>query len=255
MSRSGAGRPRARRARNTGIRPFLHESGPAEGGRKIPSRASDVWVRFPTPGTMFAEVYGGPDEGDAAPAMLTVIETVIGFPSLGLPHPGSPSPATRGCVRGTLCPRRKKCPCREAAGALTEPGQCVQQVQPWQYWRVRFGFLAAAVFVHAALVSGQEIPGPGTTLPPQVIRTVRAVYTADGRAAGIEGTVRVDATVLTNGTVADDAKVVQSLDTEFGLDDEAVKASRQWKFKPATRDGQPVTAHVVIEHTFTLRSK
>jgi protein TonB len=120
---------------------------------------------------------------------------------------------------------------------------------------MRFGLLAAAVLVLNALVSGQEIPGPGTILPPQVVRTVKAVCTSEARSAGIEGTVLVDAIVLTDGSVGDDVKVIRSLDTKFGLDDEAVKASKQWKFKPATKDGKPVAAHVVIEHAFTVRSK
>jgi protein TonB len=120
---------------------------------------------------------------------------------------------------------------------------------------MRFGLLAAAVVVLNALVSGQEIPRAGTTLPPQVVRTVKAVYTSEARSAGIEGTVLVDAIVLTDGSVGDDAKVIRSLDTRFGLDDEAVKASKLWKFKAATKDGKPVAAHVVIEHAFTLRSK
>jgi protein TonB len=108
------------------------------------------------------------------------------------------------------------------------------------------------VIVLAALVGGQEILGPGATVPPEVTRIVRAVYTAEAKAAGIEGIVRVDALVLTDGTVADDAKVLESLDPNLGLDEEAVKASRQWTFKPATKGGRPVTCRVVIEHKFTL---
>lgn len=119
---------------------------------------------------------------------------------------------------------------------------------------MRSGVLAAFVLVQA-LLSGQEIPGPGATLPPEVVRRVKAVYTPEARAAGIEGIVQVDATVLTDGTVAEDVKVIQSLDRELGLDTEAVKASRQWTFKPATKNGRPVAVHVVIEHAFTLASK
>ena len=48
---------------------------------------------------------------------------------------------------------------------------------------------------------------------------------------------------------------MQCLDAKFGLDDEAVKASKQWTFKPATKDDKPVTTHIVIEQTFTLRPK
>jgi len=121
---------------------------------------------------------------------------------------------------------------------------------------MRAGLLATTVAVLAALVGeAQEIPRSGATSPPTVVQTLRAGYTAEAKAAGIEGTVRVEVIVLTDGTVGDDVKVVQSLDTKFGLDDEAVKASRQWKFKPATRDGRPVPAHIVIEHTFTLPKK
>jgi TonB family protein len=113
---------------------------------------------------------------------------------------------------------------------------------------MRFGLLAVATLVLEAIVAtGQEIPGPGATLPPRVVRSVKAVYTPEARVARIEGTVLVDAVVLSDGTVGDDVKVVQSLDTKFGLDDQAVKACKQWKFKPATKDGHPVIAHVTIE--------
>jgi TonB family protein len=121
---------------------------------------------------------------------------------------------------------------------------------------MRVGVLVTGLVLLSALVAdAQEIPRAGTTLPPQTLRAVDAVYTSEARAAGIEGIVRVEVLVLTDGTVGEAARVIQSLDAKFGLDDEAVKASKQWKFKPASRDGKPVDAHVVIEHTFTLRPK
>ena len=61
--------------------------------------------------------------------------------------------------------------------------------------------------------------------------------------------------MLTDGTVGEDAKSLSLSTRSSGWDDEAVKASEQWTFKPATKDGKPVTAHVVIEQTFTLRPK
>jgi TonB family protein len=48
-------------------------------------------------------------------------------------------------------------------------------------------------------------------------------------------------------------KVTRSLDQTFGLDQEALKAARQWRFVPGTRFGQPVSVLVTIELTFTLR--
>ena len=50
-----------------------------------------------------------------------------------------------------------------------------------------------------------------------------------------------------------DVTVRKSLDKEHGLDNEAVKATQQWKFKPGTKDGKPVPVEVTIEWTFTLK--
>jgi TonB family protein len=53
--------------------------------------------------------------------------------------------------------------------------------------------------------------------------------------------------------VVGDCDVVRSLDSTFGLDQEAVKAARQWRFAPGRRQGQAVPVLVTIELTFTLR--
>ena len=58
--------------------------------------------------------------------------------------------------------------------------------------------------------------------------------------------------VLPDGT-AGSIRVVRSLDSTFGLDQEAMKAARQWQFAPGTRFGQPVPVLVTIEIVFTLR--
>jgi TonB family protein len=47
--------------------------------------------------------------------------------------------------------------------------------------------------------------------------------------------------------------VLKSLDKEFGLDDEAVAAARQWRFEPARRRGEPVAVIIVIEMSFAMR--
>src|SRR4030095_5330284 len=99
--------------------------------------------------------------------------------------------------------------------------------------------------------AGQEV-SPKSVEPPRVVKSVKAVYTPEAKAAKIEGTVFVDVIVQTDGTVGDDVKVVQSLDTAFGLDDEAVKASRQWKFRPAKKAGTPVAMRITLEHFFKL---
>ena len=91
----------------------------------------------------------------------------------------------------------------------------------------------------------------GVTLP-QVVREVKPVYTAAAMQAKIQGAVWLTAVVLSSGDVGE-VTVVKSLDTEHGLDDEAVKAARQWKFEPGTKDGKPVPTEVTIELRFTLK--
>jgi TonB family protein len=64
--------------------------------------------------------------------------------------------------------------------------------------------------------------------------------------------VLLQCTVRQDGSVTD-IQVVRSLDPTFGLDQEAIKAARQWRFAPGTRMGQPVSVQITIELTFTLR--
>ncbi len=98
---------------------------------------------------------------------------------------------------------------------------------------------------------GAYRPGSGIELP-RVLREVKPQYTADAMRAKVQGTVWLEAVVMPNGSVGR-VEVVKSLDPVFGLDEEAVKAARQWRFAPGTRLGQPVPVIVTIELTFTLR--
>jgi protein TonB len=92
--------------------------------------------------------------------------------------------------------------------------------------------------------------GSGIT-PPRVIRDVKPAYTPEAMQARIQGEVQVSAIVRPDGTVAD-VRLSRSLDRVFGLDEEAIKAVRQWRFKPATRLGQPVAVYVTIGVGFTM---
>ena len=63
--------------------------------------------------------------------------------------------------------------------------------------------------------------------------------------------VLLSVVVLADGTVGD-VTVTRSLDTQYGLDAEAVKAAKQWLFNPGQKDGVAVAVKVTIEMTFTL---
>jgi protein TonB len=94
-------------------------------------------------------------------------------------------------------------------------------------------------------------PGSGVTLP-RVLREVKPQYTSDAMRAKVQGTVLLQCVVKSDGSVGD-VQVVRSLDSAFGLDQEAIKAARQWRFAPGMRLGEPVPVLVTIELTFTLR--
>ena len=85
-----------------------------------------------------------------------------------------------------------------------------------------------------------------------MIREVKPAYTAEAMRAKVQGVVWLRCVVMPDGNVGR-VEVVRSLDSTFGLDQEAVKAARQWRFVPGMRQGEPVAVRITIELTFTLR--
>lgn len=94
-------------------------------------------------------------------------------------------------------------------------------------------------------------PGAGI-VNPRLLREVRPQYTAEALRAKVTGTVYLEMVVLPDGTVGD-VRITRSLDPVFGLDEEAIKAARQWLFEPGTRFGEPVAILVNLALDFNLR--
>ena len=115
-----------------------------------------------------------------------------------------------------------------------------------------------APLVALALLTGLAFPQgrvgdnpPGTNSAPVPIRTTNPEYTEEARNAKIEGAVLVEAVIDEKG-VPTEPKVVRTLDK--GLDQKALEAVRQWRFKPGLKDGTPVAVTVKIEVNFRLLS-
>jgi protein TonB len=98
---------------------------------------------------------------------------------------------------------------------------------------------------------GAYRPGTGVTLPV-LVTEVKPQYTSDAMRAKVQGTVLLECIVRPDGTVTD-VQVLRSLDSTFGLDQEAIKAAQKWRFRPGTLQGQPVPVLITIELQFTLR--
>lgn len=86
---------------------------------------------------------------------------------------------------------------------------------------------------------------------PKVTTSVHPKYTPDAMRAKIQGIVVVEIIVSPDGDVSA-ARVTTSLDGELGLDDEALKAAKQWTFLPGTYQGQPVALRARITLEFRL---
>ena len=89
--------------------------------------------------------------------------------------------------------------------------------------------------------------GGNNTSPVPIIRPPPA-YPREAMRQGIGGTVRVQVTVAPDGSV-ERMDVAQSSGNRY-LDRAAMDAVRRWRFAPAMRNGQPVSATVVIPVDF-----
>lgn len=127
---------------------------------------------------------------------------------------------------------------------VDEGGQAVDAVLRF----VRPG--ATGSGIQPATPPGVFRAGPGVTIP-RILREVRPQYTSDAMRAKIQGSVVLECVVKTDGTVSD-VRVIRSLDATYGLDQEAIKAAKQWVFTPGTRNGEPVPVMVSIELTFAI---
>ena len=74
-------------------------------------------------------------------------------------------------------------------------------------------------------------------------------YSQEARKAKYQGTVLLNLVVQRDGSVRN-IRVVQSLG--LGLDEKAIEAIRQWRFKPGMCNGQAVDVESIIEVTFRL---
>ena len=86
----------------------------------------------------------------------------------------------------------------------------------------------------------------GDVKPPTVIHYVEPGST---EGAFIEGVVRLSTVVETDGRPSD-LQVTKSLNEEE--DRLALEALKQWRFKPGTRNSEPVRVRIAVEIAFHL---
>ena len=85
--------------------------------------------------------------------------------------------------------------------------------------------------------------------PPRLAEVASPEYTAEAKKNKIEGSVTVAIVVDKKGDVVD-AKVVKGLG--YGLDENAIIAVKEWKYKPAQKDGEPIAVKMEVPVEFYL---
>jgi len=114
------------------------------------------------------------------------------------------------------------------------------------------GIAVAVVMGSAVLAQGPVYKVGAGVKSPVLVKEVKPKYSEVAMRRKVQGTVQTSAVVLADGKVGD-VSITRSLDED--LDQEAIKAVKQWRFKPATKDGKAVAVEVEIELTFTLRDQ
>ena len=89
----------------------------------------------------------------------------------------------------------------------------------------------------------------GGVSAPQVIHSVQPQFTAEARSQNFQGVVGVQLIVDSQG-YPQDVRVVRHLG--MGLDEEAIAAVKQYRFRPATYQGRSVSVQMVIDVDFRL---
>lgn len=100
----------------------------------------------------------------------------------------------------------------------------------------------------AMLRAGFQPLPPGATRPVKV-HDVKPEYTELAREARLQGVVILQTAIDQEGNVVD-VDVLKGL--EMGLTEAAVDAVKQWKFEPATMDGEPIPVSYNVTVNYQL---
>ena len=113
--------------------------------------------------------------------------------------------------------------------------------------------------VHEAGFGDADVPAPPTVqarpavvvemTPAEIISKPTPVYTPEARAKRIEGEVLLEVVFEATGKIQV-LRVIRGLG--YGLDDAAVRAAQQIRFKPALQDGRPSDSTAVLHIIFQL---
>jgi len=111
------------------------------------------------------------------------------------------------------------------------------------------GFASADVPAPTTVQSRAAQPAATKVVPAEILSKPTPLYTDEARAKRIEGEVLLEVVFEASGRLRV-TKIVRGLG--HGLDENAVRAAEQIRFKPALKDGQPSDSTAVVHIIFQL---
>jgi TonB family protein len=111
------------------------------------------------------------------------------------------------------------------------------------------GFVSADAMVPAPVPPKSAANSAAKFVPAEIVFKPAPVYTTEAKNLHIEGEVLLEAVFESTGKLRI-VRVVQGLG--HGLDESAVRAAGQIRFKPALRDGQPSDFTAIVHIVFQL---
>lgn len=201
---------------------------------------ASVWIPV-----IFNPKAAGPKAPDAAPRLLAVTPVI----TKERPTPAGTAPVVR--MKVSL----------DATGAITivEPETEVpvkalaaigEAMKAWRFAPARrAGQPVAAETVVSVLCQPPPRPAQAKTIPASAIHQVKPEYPIAMRRFGLTGQVLIDFKVDKEGRVRNPV-IFQSDNPAF--EEPAIKALLEWRFQPATRDGQPVEIKQRVPIIFQL---
>lgn len=118
---------------------------------------------------------------------------------------------------------------------------------------IRIAAACAALNLVPLLAAFQDIyPAckmSGSTSRAQVIYKVDPNYSEEAKAAKQQGEVWLSVTIDASGIPTD---VTIACKLGLGLDEQAIAAVKQWRFKPTMKDGAPIAIKATIAVAFHL---
>jgi periplasmic protein TonB len=93
------------------------------------------------------------------------------------------------------------------------------------------------------------VPPGGADTEPQVLAEVKVPYPPEAKKSEVEGSVRLKVTLEPSGAVKE---VLVLSGPGYGLNEAAREALKRFRFKPATKGGEPVGYTFIYTYTFEL---